>query len=110
MLEAEVKSKTKSRNWHAKSKGKLTGPPYTITVIGEVGSGIITPSLKKNEEKEGATPGVLYLTCENGTDNNEEYARISYVETISSHEEYHRVHIDDVNGHMTEFEVTLIHS
>ena len=108
MVEAEVKSKTKSRNWHAKSVGKLTGPPYTITVIGEVGSGIVAPTLKKNGHKN-TTPGVLYLTCENGTENDE-YARISYVETISSHEEYHRVHIDDVNGHITEFEVTIIHS
>jgi hypothetical protein len=107
MLEAEVKSKTKSRNWHAKSKGKLTGPPYTITVIGEVGSGTVIPALKKNEHKN-TDPGVLYLTCENGIDNDV-YERISYVETISSHEEYHRVHIDAEDGHITEFEVTLIH-
>jgi hypothetical protein len=109
MVEAEVKSKTKSRNWHAKSKGKLSGPPYTITVIGEVGSGIVAPTLKNNEHKKDAIPGVLYLTCEGGTDNDQ-YARISYVETISSQEEYHKVHVDDVNGHITEFDVTLIHS
>jgi hypothetical protein len=109
MLEAEVKSKTHTRNWHAKSKGKLTGPPYTITVIGEVAAGIVAPSLVKNEHKENATPGVLYLTCEGGTDNDQ-YTRVSYVETISSHEEYHKVHIDDVNGHIIEFDVTLIHS
>jgi hypothetical protein len=108
MIEEEVKSKTRSRNWHAKSKGKLTGPPYTITVIGEVGGGIVTPALVKNENKENPTPGVLYLTCENGTDSDQ-YARISYVETISSHEEYHKVHVDDINGHITVFDVTLIH-
>lgn len=108
MVEAEVKSKTHARNWHAKSKGKLTGPPYTITVIGEVGSGSNAPTLVKNEDKENAVPGVLYLTCESGTDSDQ-YTRISYVETISSHEEYHKVHIDDVNGHITEFDVTLIH-
>jgi hypothetical protein len=105
MIETEVKSKTKSRNWHAKSKGKLTGPPYTITVIGEVGSGTVAPTLHKKDAKEG----VLYLTCEGGTENDQ-YAMISYVETISSHEEYHKVHIDDVNGHITQFNVTLIHS
>jgi hypothetical protein len=108
MIQEEVKSKTRSRNWHAKSKGKLTGPPYTITVIGEVAGGIVTPTLKKNEHKENTTPGVLYLTCESGTDSDQ-YERISYVETISSHEEYHKVHVDDVNGHITEFDVTLIH-
>jgi hypothetical protein len=109
MVETELKSKTRSRNWHAKSKGKLTGPPYTITVIGEVGSGISAPALKKNENKRDAKPGILYLTCDGGTPNDQ-YARVSYVETISSHEEYHKVHIDDVNGHITEFDVTLIHS
>lgn len=108
MIETEEKSKTRSRNWHAKSKGKLTGPPYTITVIGEVGSGIIAPTLKKNELVKDTKPGVLYLTCEGGTDNDQ-YARISYVETISSKEEYHKVHIDDLNGHITEFDVTIIH-
>ncbi|SFD65626.1 hypothetical protein SAMN05518672_102816 [Chitinophaga sp. CF118] len=109
MIETEAKSKTKSRNWHAKSIGKLTGPPYTITVIGEVGSGIVAPTLKKNELIGGTKPGILYLTVESGTDNDQ-YTRVSYVETISSQNEYRKVHIDDANGHITEFDVTIIHS
>jgi hypothetical protein len=109
MVETEVKSNTRSRNWHAKSVGKLTGPPYTITVIGEVGSGTAAPALKKNERKEDKKPGVLYLICDGGT-TNDEYMKVLYVETISSHEEYNKVHVDDVNGHITEFDVTIIHN
>ncbi|GAA3934580.1 hypothetical protein GO495_30065 [Chitinophaga oryziterrae] len=109
MVETEVKSNTRSRNWHAKSVGKLTGPPYTITVIGEVGSGTAAPALKKNERKADKKPGVLYLTCVGGT-TNDQYAKVLYTEVISSHEEFNKVHIDDVNGHITEFNVTIIHS
>jgi uncharacterized protein YcfJ len=75
----------------------IQGGKSIITVTGEVGSGIVKPTLEKNNHKNKKEAGVLYLICKSATDNDE-YAKVEYEESLKSQKEYHQVRVDDANG------------
>jgi hypothetical protein len=87
----------KSRNWHAVAMPPMQGGKSQLTVTGEVGAGGVEPRLERDEKKDKAEPGILHLICRSATDNDN-YAKVRDVETITSQREYHDVEIDDANG------------